>query len=32
VVAAGPHKDLLAKNPLYRHPHYLEFNEMDEQV
>jgi ATP-binding cassette subfamily B protein len=32
VVATGQHKDLLSGNPLYRHLHYLEFNEMDEQV
>jgi ABC-type multidrug transport system fused ATPase/permease subunit len=32
VVATGQHKDLLTGNPLYRHLHYLEFNEMDEQV
>ena len=30
VVAHGTHKDLLANNPLYRHLHYLEFNEVDE--
>jgi ATP-binding cassette subfamily B protein len=32
VVASGVHKELLAQNPLYRHLHYLEFNEMAEQV
>jgi ATP-binding cassette subfamily B protein len=32
VVASGVHKELLASNPLYRHLHYLEFNEMVEQV
>jgi ATP-binding cassette subfamily B protein len=32
VVASGIHKELLAQNPLYRHLHYLEFNEMAEQV
>jgi ATP-binding cassette subfamily B protein len=32
VVASGVHKELLANNPLFRHLHYLEFNEMDEQV
>jgi ATP-binding cassette subfamily B protein len=32
VVATGVHKELLASNPLYRHLHYLEFNEMAEQV
>jgi ATP-binding cassette subfamily B protein len=32
VVASGIHKELLAQNPLYRHLHYLEFNEMVEQV
>ena len=30
VVASGVHKELLAQNPLYRHLHYLEFNEMVE--
>ena len=28
----GVHKDLLKTNQLYRHLHYLEFNEVDEQV
>jgi ATP-binding cassette subfamily B protein len=32
VVASGVHKELLAQNPLYRHLHYLEFNEIAEQV
>jgi ATP-binding cassette subfamily B protein len=32
VVAAGAHKDLLGGNKLYRHLHYLEFNEMDERL
>jgi ATP-binding cassette subfamily B protein len=32
VVASGLHKDLLKHNQLYRHLHYLEFNEVDEQV
>ncbi len=32
VVATGVHKELLSQNPLYRHLHYLEFNEMAEQV
>jgi ATP-binding cassette subfamily B protein len=32
VVATGVHKELLAQNPLYRHLHYLEFNEMAEQI
>ena len=32
VEAAGPHKELLAQNRLYRHLHYLEFNEMAEVV
>ncbi len=32
VVAAGVHKELLTENPLYRHLHYLEFNEMVEQL
>lgn len=31
VVAAGSHKELIAGNKLYRHLHYLEFNEMDER-
>jgi ATP-binding cassette subfamily B protein len=30
VVATGIHKELLATNPLYRHLHYLEFNEIDD--
>jgi ATP-binding cassette subfamily B protein len=29
IVATGDHKELLATNPLYRHLHYLEFNEVD---
>jgi ATP-binding cassette subfamily B protein len=32
VHASGVHKELLAQNPLYRHLHYLEFNEIAEQV
>jgi ATP-binding cassette subfamily B protein len=32
VVATGVHKELLSQNPLYRHLHYLEFNEIAEQV
>ncbi|HTU93526.1 MAG TPA: ABC transporter ATP-binding protein [Gemmataceae bacterium] len=32
VVASGIHKELLSQNPLYRHLHYLEFNEMVEQI
>jgi len=32
VEAVGVHKELLASNPLYRHLHYLEFNEIDEQI
>jgi ATP-binding cassette subfamily B protein len=32
IAAAGVHKELLASHPLYRHLHYLEFNEMDEQM
>lgn len=32
VHASGIHKELLTQNPLYRHLHYLEFNEMVEQV
>jgi len=31
VAAAGTHKELMAGNKLYRHLHYLEFNEMDER-
>jgi ABC-type multidrug transport system fused ATPase/permease subunit len=31
-VASGVHKELLQHNPLYRHLHYIEFNEMAEQV
>ncbi len=30
VTASGVHKELLASDPLYRHLHYLEFNEIDE--
>jgi ATP-binding cassette, subfamily B, bacterial len=30
ITASGVHKELLAQNPLYRHLHYLEFNEIDE--
>ena len=32
IVASGVHKELLSQNPLYRHLHYLEFNEIAEQV
>jgi ATP-binding cassette subfamily B protein len=32
VVASGLHKEMLTGDPLYRHLHYLEFNEMVEQV
>lgn len=32
VEAAGVHRELLSHNELYRHLHYLEFNEMAEQV
>jgi ATP-binding cassette subfamily B protein len=32
VLASGIHKELLAQHPLYRHLHYLEFNEVAEQV
>jgi ABC-type multidrug transport system fused ATPase/permease subunit len=32
IVASGIHKELLAQNPLYRHLHYLEFNEIAESV
>jgi ATP-binding cassette subfamily B protein len=30
--AAGDHRGLLSENPLYRHLHYIEFNEMVEQA
>ena len=30
LAATGIHKELLVQNPLYRHLHYLEFNEMEE--
>jgi ATP-binding cassette subfamily B protein len=32
VEAAGEHRELLAHNDLYKHLHYLEFNEFAEQV
>jgi len=32
IVASGMHKELLAQYPLYRHLHYLEFNEIEDQV
>jgi ABC-type multidrug transport system fused ATPase/permease subunit len=32
IIASGDHKELLGSNALYRHLHYLEFNEMVEQV
>lgn len=32
IVASGTHKELLGSSKLYRHLHYLEFNEMDEMV
>jgi ATP-binding cassette subfamily B protein len=32
IEAAGVHRELLTQNPLYRHLHYLEFNEIAEQV
>ncbi len=32
IMASGIHKELLSSNPLYRHLHYLEFNEIDEAV
>jgi ATP-binding cassette, subfamily B, bacterial len=32
VHASGVHKELLTQNPLYRHLHYLEFNEVAEQI
>jgi ATP-binding cassette subfamily B protein len=31
IVANGEHKELLTSNSLYRHLHYLEFNEMEEK-
>jgi ATP-binding cassette subfamily B protein len=30
IIASGTHKELLAANKLYRHLHYLEFNQMAE--
>lgn len=30
IVDSGTHKDLLARNKLYRHLHYLEFNQVEE--
>lgn len=30
ITASGVHKELLSQDPLYRHLHYLEFNEIDE--
>jgi ATP-binding cassette subfamily B protein len=30
IVTTGVHKELLSTNPLYRHLHYLEFNEIDD--
>ena len=32
IVATGIHKELLSQNQLYRHLHYLEFNEVAESV
>jgi ATP-binding cassette subfamily B protein len=32
LVATGDHKELLAGDKLYRHLHYLEFNEMADQI
>jgi ATP-binding cassette subfamily B protein len=32
IEATGLHRDLLSQNALYRHLHYLEFNEITEQV
>jgi ATP-binding cassette subfamily B protein len=32
VEATGAHRELLTDNPLYRHLHYIEFNELAEQV
>lgn len=31
IVDSGTHKELLGRNKLYRHLHYLEFNEVDER-
>src|SRR5207244_8289651 len=31
IVASGTHKELLASSTLYRHLHYLEFNQVGEQ-
>jgi ATP-binding cassette subfamily B protein len=32
IVASGTHKELLGTNKLYRHLHYIEFNEVAEQA
>jgi ATP-binding cassette subfamily B protein len=32
VEATGGHRDLLTQNELYRHLHYIEFNELAEQI
>lgn len=32
IAATGVHKELLSANPLYRHLHYLEFNEIADQI
>ncbi len=32
IAASGTHKELLSSNKLYRHLHYLEFNQMDEHA
>jgi ATP-binding cassette, subfamily B, bacterial len=32
IVASGVHKELLTQHPLYRHLHYLEFNEIADLV
>lgn len=32
IEAEGDHRELLSHNPLYRHLHYIEFNEMAEQM
>jgi ATP-binding cassette subfamily B protein len=32
VQAAGPHRELLSQNELYRHLHYIEFHEFAEQL
>ena len=32
VEAVGDHRDLIEQNDLYRHLHYIEFNEFAEQI